>query len=85
MLNLFLMGVTQLGFQCPLDCSNLVLKAKIPNLCFFCRYDRNPDGMVAAGFSSAQRSLPSADNLQRHAVVRCSLVLIAADPAAPRR
>ncbi|NXP50398.1 RBM7 protein, partial [Heliornis fulica] len=34
---------------------------------------RIPDGTVAAGFSSAQRSLPPADSLQRQAVVRCSL------------
>ncbi|KAK4809521.1 hypothetical protein QYF61_015078 [Mycteria americana] len=32
------------------------------------KYDRSSDSMVAAGFSSAQRSLPSADNLQRQAV-----------------
>ncbi|XP_014805123.1 PREDICTED: RNA-binding protein 7 isoform X1 [Calidris pugnax] len=34
------------------------------------RYDRSPDSMGAAGFSSAQRSLPSAENLQRQAVMK---------------
>uniref|UniRef100_A0A8B9FBS2 RNA-binding protein 7 n=1 Tax=Amazona collaria TaxID=241587 RepID=A0A8B9FBS2_9PSIT len=33
------------------------------------RYDRSPDGMVSAGFPSAQRSLPPADNLQRQAML----------------
>ncbi|XP_074892861.1 RNA-binding protein 7 [Buteo buteo] len=37
------------------------------------RYDRSPDGAVAAGFSSAQRSLPSADNLQRQAVMNSAM------------
>ncbi|NXV80035.1 RBM7 protein, partial [Atlantisia rogersi] len=36
--------------------------------------NRIPDAMVAAGFSVAQRSLPSADSLQRQAVVRCLLM-----------
>ncbi|NXW40258.1 RBM7 protein, partial [Nyctiprogne leucopyga] len=38
------------------------------------RYDRSPDGVVAAGFSSVQRSVPPAESLQRQAVVRASLV-----------
>ncbi|GAB0199761.1 RNA-binding protein 7 [Grus japonensis] len=33
------------------------------------RYDRSPDSTVAVGFSPAQRSLPSADSLQRQAVM----------------
>ncbi|XP_010290753.1 PREDICTED: RNA-binding protein 7, partial [Phaethon lepturus] len=37
------------------------------------RYDRSPDHVVAAGFSSVQRSLPSADNLQRQAVMNSAL------------
>ncbi|XP_076214482.1 RNA-binding protein 7 [Aptenodytes patagonicus] len=37
------------------------------------RYDRSSDTMVAAGFSSAQRSLPSADNLQRQAVMNSAM------------
>ncbi|XP_072740691.1 RNA-binding protein 7 [Ciconia boyciana] len=37
------------------------------------RYDRSSDSMVAAGFSSAQRSLPSADNLQRQAVMNSAM------------
>ncbi|NXJ38191.1 RBM7 protein, partial [Ciconia maguari] len=34
---------------------------------------RSSDSMVAAGFSSAQRSLPSADNLQRQAVMNSAM------------
>lgn len=41
-------------------------------ICFLCRYDRSPDSVAAAGFSSVQRCPPAADNLQRQAVVRCS-------------
>ncbi|KAM6115564.1 RNA-binding protein 7 [Phoenicopterus ruber ruber] len=33
------------------------------------RYDRSPDSAGAAGFSSVQRCLPSADSLQRQAVM----------------
>ncbi|XP_026719659.1 RNA-binding protein 7, partial [Athene cunicularia] len=33
------------------------------------RYDRSAEGTVAAGFSPVQRSLPSAENLQRQAVM----------------
>ncbi|XP_035201995.1 RNA-binding protein 7 [Oxyura jamaicensis] len=33
------------------------------------RYDKSPDNMTAAGFSSVQRSLPSPDNLQRQGVM----------------
>ncbi|XP_054032044.1 RNA-binding protein 7 [Dryobates pubescens] len=37
------------------------------------RYDRSPDSVAAAGFSSVQRCLPSADNLQRQAVMNSTL------------
>ncbi|XP_061224259.1 RNA-binding protein 7 [Neopsephotus bourkii] len=37
------------------------------------RYDRSPDGMVPAGFPSAHRSLPTADNLQRQAMLNSAL------------
>ncbi|NXQ87493.1 RBM7 protein, partial [Nyctibius grandis] len=33
------------------------------------RYDRHPDSMAAAGFSSVQRALPPASSLQRQAVM----------------
>ncbi|KAM9255647.1 RNA-binding protein 7 [Cariama cristata] len=37
------------------------------------RYDRTPDSVAAVGFSSVQRSLPSADNLQRQAVMNSTM------------
>ncbi|XP_055675336.1 RNA-binding protein 7 [Falco peregrinus] len=37
------------------------------------RYDRGPDSMVAAGFTSSQRSLPLAENLQRQAVMNSTM------------
>ncbi|XP_010077887.1 PREDICTED: LOW QUALITY PROTEIN: RNA-binding protein 7, partial [Pterocles gutturalis] len=37
------------------------------------RYDRNCDGVAAAGFSSVQRALASGDNLQRQAVMTSAM------------